>query len=76
MTDAKGLHGLSCKGGTRRSARHHSLNDLVRRALGKINIPSIKESSGLSRSDGKLPGGLTLIPWKKWQVRDVGRHRH
>ena len=64
MTDAKGLHGLSCKGGTGRSARHHSLNDLVWRALGKVNIPSVKEPSGLSRSDGKRPDGLTLIPWE------------
>ena len=64
MTDAKGLHGLSCKGGTGRSARHHRLNDLVWRALGKVNIPSVKEPSGLSRSDGKRPDGLTLIPWK------------
>ena len=61
MTDAKGLHGLSCKGGTGRSARHHSLNDLVWRALGKVNIPSVQEPSGLSRSDGKRPDGLTLI---------------
>jgi len=32
--------------------------------LGKVNIPSVKEPSGLSRSDGKRPDGLTLIPWK------------
>jgi len=56
MTDAKGLHGLSCKGGTGRSARHHSLNDLVWRALGKVNILSVKEPSGLSRSHGKMAG--------------------
>ena len=71
MTDAKGLHagvhGLSCRGGTGRSARHHNLNDLVWRALGKANIPSVKEPTGLFRSDGKRPDGLsrlTLIPWK------------
>ena len=27
--DARGFHGLSCKGGSGRSAQHHSLNDLV-----------------------------------------------
>jgi len=29
LVDASGLHGLSCKGGTGRSARHHGLNDLI-----------------------------------------------
>ena len=28
------------------------------------NIPAAKEPSGLLRSDGKRPDGLTLIPWK------------
>ena len=64
MTYAKGLHGLSCNWGTGRSARHHNLNDLVWRALGKANVPSVKEPTGLFRSDGKRPNGLTLIPWK------------
>ena len=72
MTDAKGLHGLSCKGGTGRSARHHNLNDLVWRALGKANIPSVKEPTGLFRSDGKRPDV------EKRQMCDLGcdRHRH
>jgi len=37
------------------------------------NIPTVKEPSGLRRSDGKRPDGLTLIPW---QERHLGRHRH
>ena len=40
------------------------MNDLVWRALGKVNITSVKEPSGLSKSDGKRPEGMTLIPWK------------
>ena len=62
--DAKGLHGLSCKGGSGRSARHHSFNDLVWRAMSKADIPAVKEPSGLLRTDGKRPDGVTLIPWK------------
>jgi len=77
MTDAKGLHGLSCKGGTSQSARYHSPNDPVWHALGKVNIPSVKEPSGLSSSDGKRPDGRPDIDvMEKSQVRDVGRHRH
>jgi len=57
--DVKGLHGLSCKGGTDRSARHHALNDLLWRALSKADIPAVKEPSGLLRTDGKRPDGVT-----------------
>ena len=38
------------------------MNDLVWRALGRANIPAVKEPVGLLRSDGKRPDGLTLIP--------------
>ena len=59
---------------TGRSARHHSLNDLVWRAISKANIPAVKESSDLSRTDGKRPDGVTLVPWKSgrcvtWDVK-------
>ena len=45
-------------------ARHHNINDLVWRGLTRAGIPSTKEPSGLSRTDGKRPDGLTLIPWQ------------
>jgi len=32
----------------------------VRRA----DVPAVKEPAGLSRSDGKRPDGLTLVPWQ------------
>ena len=62
--DARGTHGLSCKRSAGRIARHHNINDLVWRALQRAGIPSTKEPSGLSRTDGKRPDGLTLIPWQ------------
>ena len=40
-----------------RPARHHALNDLVARAMVFAGIPL-----GLSRPDGKRPGGLSLVP--------------
>jgi hypothetical protein len=45
-------------------ACHHHINDLIWRGLTRAGIPSTKEPSGLSRSDGKRPDGLTLIPWQ------------
>ena len=30
----------------------------------RANIPSVLELTGLSREDGKRPGGMTLIPWQ------------
>jgi hypothetical protein len=59
-----GHHGLSCKRSAGRLSRHAAVNDLIQRALRSAEIPSIKEPTGCSRTDGKKPDGLTLIPWK------------
>ena len=40
------------------------LSDLVRRALIRASIPSAEEPTGLSRSDGKRPDGLSLTHWR------------
>src|SRR5688572_26976040 len=64
LVDARGTHGLVYKLSSGRMARHHHNNDLVWRALQRAGIPSTKEPVGLSRSDGKRPDGLTLIPWQ------------
>ena len=62
--DVRGSHCLSCKFVGGRSSRHSALNDLIWRALNKAGIPSVKEPSGLYRTDNKRPDGLTLIPWQ------------
>jgi len=46
-----------------KTARHHALNDVVARAFAAAGIPVYKEPTGLSRTDGKRPDGMTLIPW-------------
>ena len=43
--------------------RHSALNDLVKRSLASAEIPSRLEPSSLSRSDGKRPDGITMMPW-------------
>lgn len=63
--DTRGTHGLSCRQGAARATRHQQLNDLIYRALRRADVPAAKEPSGLSRSDGKRPDGLTLIPWQQ-----------
>ena len=62
---ADGSHGLSCGLGPGRVARHAALNDLVSRSLTRAGFPNIKEPPGLSRTDGRRPDGLTLIPWRR-----------
>jgi hypothetical protein len=62
--DPEGTHGLACRRSAGRTSRHHALNDLVWRALGRANVPAVKEPVGLVRSDGKRPDGLTQIPWQ------------
>ena len=57
-------HSLVCKRAPVRSVRHHHVNDVIARSLASAGVPVSKEPSGLSRSDGKRPDGLTLIPWR------------
>lgn len=64
MATSDGSHGLSCRLGPGRIARHSILNDIIHRALTRAGVPSIKEPTGLSRTDGKRPDGLTLVPWQ------------
>ena len=62
--DREGVHGLACRQSAGRSSRHYAINDLVYRALQRADIPATKEPAGLTRSDGKRPDGLTLVPWQ------------
>ena len=61
--DALGTHGLNCKRGSGRIARHNFRNDIIWRGLIKANVPAIKEPTGLVRTDGKRPDGMSQIPW-------------
>jgi len=61
--DALGTHGLNCKRGSGRIARHNFLNDIIWRAMNKANVPATKEPTGLVRTDGKRPDGMSQIPW-------------
>ena len=65
LVDGRGLHGLICRRSADRHARHSLLNDAIWRALNKAEVQSTKEPTGLLRSDGKRPDGVTLIPWAK-----------
>ena len=62
--DAGGVHAFTCKKSQGKIARHRALNDVIARAFVAADVPVTKEPTGLSRSDGKRPDGLTLVPWK------------
>jgi len=53
-----------CRRAPGRSARHHALNELVARCFALAGTPVTKEPTGLFRTDGKRPDGLTLVPWQ------------
>ena len=61
-------HGLSCKRSAGRHYRHSAINDIIHRALVAAHVPSRLEPSGLYRSDGKRPDGITMLPWKCGQL--------
>jgi hypothetical protein len=48
LVESRGTHGLSCRRNAGRQTRHHHLNDLIRRAFVRADIPASKEPNGLS----------------------------
>ena len=64
VMDTLGLHGLACKSGAGKQARHSVINDVVCRSMIRAKIQSVKEPAGLC--DGGLrPDGASIIPWKR-----------
>ena len=63
LVNPLGRHGLSCRWSEGRHPRHSVLNDIVCRALSSAHVPALLEPTGLSRSDGKRPDGVTIAPW-------------
>ena len=71
-----GHQGLSCARSAGRFSRHHNFITLVKQALSSINVPSILEPNGLTRTNRKRPDGITLAPWEEgkqlvWDVNYV-----
>ena len=65
MVNARGLNGLSCRRSAPRHQRHSHLNDIIRRAIKRAQVPAVKEPVSLMRDDNKRPDGSTLLPWAK-----------
>ena len=63
VVDSRGTHGLSCRKSTGRQQRHSQLNDIIWRAMTQAKIQSMKEPVGLTRTDGRRPDGVTMVPW-------------
>ena len=66
--DTLGTHGLSCRFSAGRHFRHAMLNDILHRALSSANVPSRLEPTGLDRTDGKRPDGITMVPWSNGRL--------
>ena len=66
--DCLAIHGLSCRWSQGRHHRHTAINDIIHRALSSAKIPSRLEPSGLYRSDGKRPDGISVVPWRRGKL--------
>eukprot|EP00731_Ephydatia_muelleri_P014469 Em0008g189a len=66
--DTLGTHGLSCRFSAGCHFRHAMLNDILHRALSSANVPSRLEPTGLDRTDGKRPDGITMVPWSNGRL--------
>ena len=60
-----GHHGLSCRRGSGRHARHNHLNDLLCRAFISTGTVATRKPHSMCTSGGKRPDGVTQMPWKK-----------
>ncbi len=65
MVTADGHHGLSCRHGSGRHARHNLVNELLCRAFISTGTLATREPHGLCTRDGKRPDGVTQVPWKR-----------
>ena len=70
--DSYGLHGLSCKWSQGHLHWHTAINSIVHEPLAAAQVPSRLEPSGIIRSDGKRPGGVTLVPWISRRMKGMG----
>ena len=66
--DGFGIHGLSCRWSEGCHHRHSALNYIIFRALPAAKVPSRLEPSGIYRSDGKRPDGMSIVPWKSGKL--------
>ena len=64
QVDELDTHSLSCRLSAGRLPWHAAINTIVKMSLARAQIPSTLEPSGLSRSDGKRPDGVTITPWQ------------
>ena len=61
--DSRGLHSLSCNYSAGRFPRYSAMNDVIKRALQKVGLPSVLEPPGLDRGVGSRPDGITVFPF-------------
>ena len=68
QVDIQGTHGLSCRQSEGHHHHHAAMSDIIHRTLTSAKVPSRLEPSGLHRSDGKRPDGITMIPWRNGKL--------
>ena len=64
LVDKFATHPLSCRQSGGRFHRHATVNVIIQQAFTAAAIPVRLEPAGLSRSDGKRPDGVTIVPWE------------
>ena len=63
LADSLGHHALTCRLSAGRHPRHTALNDVIKRSLQTVGVPSLLEPTGIDRGDGKRPDGMTIFPF-------------
>ena len=53
-----------------RQQRHSHMNDIIWRAIKRVQMSAVKEPVSLTLEDNKRPDGTTLLPWAKGMAWD------
>lgn len=70
-----GIHGLTFRFSKGCHSRHAAaLNVMIKRVWESAKVPCLLEPIGLSRSDGKRPDRVLLVPWRHMKSVGVGCH--
>ena len=62
--DTYGQRALICKNALSKIVRYNTINDIFALEIRSFGIPVCKKLTGLARTDGKRPDGLTMLPWE------------
>ena len=74
LVEVNGFHGLSCKLCSGKHLRHVSINVIIYRAYCRADVPAVKKSTGLTKTDVETPGWQHFSPMVRGLLCSLERY--